>query len=101
MKTPHLDSGCRENDWPTMPNRGGELTGKEMRAKKRINREFKTVFMNGKQVRIRREPTIDGQFVEEFIRHNADPIWLLQNEMYELLDEHESGKDQTADAVPE
>ena len=84
-----------------MANRGGERTGKEMKAKKRINREFKTVFMNGKQVRIRREPTIDGQSVEEFLRHNADPIWLLQNEMYELLDEHESGKDQTADAVPE
>jgi hypothetical protein len=72
-----------------------------MIAKKRISREFNMVFINGKQVRIRREPTIDGQSVEEFIRHNADPIWLLQNEMYELLDEHESGKDQTADAVPE
>jgi len=84
-----------------MANRGGKRTGEEMKAKKRINREFKTVFMNGKQVRIRREPTIDGQFVEEFIRHNADPIWLVLNEMYELLDEHESGKDQTADAVPE
>ena len=57
--------------------------------------------MNGKQVKVRREPVIDGQSVEEFIRHNADPIWLLQNEMYELLDEHEPGKDQTADTVPE
>lgn len=72
-----------------------------MKAKKRVNRDFKTVFMNGKQVRIRREPTIDGQSVEEFIRNNADPIWLLQNEMYELLDGHESGKDETADTVPE
>ena len=66
-----------------------------MKAKKRKNREFDIVFMNGKQVKIRREPTIDGQSVDEFIRHNADPIWLLQNEMYELLDEHESGKDKT------
>jgi hypothetical protein len=72
-----------------------------MKAKKRKNREFNTVFMNGKQVRIRREPTIDGQFVEEFIRRNADPIWLLQNEMYELLDEHESEKDKTPDTAPE
>jgi hypothetical protein len=72
-----------------------------MKAKKRKNREFRTVFMNGKQVKVRREQVIDGQSVEEFIRHNADPIWLLQNEMYELLDEHEPGKGQTADTVPE
>jgi hypothetical protein len=33
-------------------------------------------------------PTIDGIDVDEFIRQNADAIWLLRNEMYELLDEH-------------
>ena len=48
-----------------------------------------TVFMNGKQVRVRREPTIDGMDVEDFIRENADPIWLHQNGYHELLHERE------------
>jgi hypothetical protein len=43
------------------------------------------VFINGKQKRVRRPPTIDGIDVDEFIRRNADPIVLLQNEMYEEL----------------
>jgi hypothetical protein len=46
-----------------------------------------TIFVNGKQKRVRRPPTIEGISVDEFIRQNADPIWLLQNEMYELLEE--------------
>ena len=41
--------------------------------------------MNGKQVRIKREPTVDGMPVDEFIMKNADPIWLHQNEMWELI----------------
>lgn len=42
--------------------------------------------MNGKQVRIKRPPTIDGMSVDEFIRRNADPIWLHQNEMWEYIE---------------
>jgi len=45
-----------------------------------------TIFVNGKQKRVRRPPTIEGISVDEFIRQNADPIWLLQHEMYELLE---------------
>jgi hypothetical protein len=44
-----------------------------------------TVFINGKQKRIKRPPTVDGIPVDEFIRRNADPIWLHQNGMYEEL----------------
>jgi hypothetical protein len=33
---------------------------------------------------------VDGIPVDEFIRMNADPIWLMQNEMYEELHEWES-----------
>ena len=44
------------------------------------------VFINGKQKRIKRSPTIDGMNVDEFIAANADPIWLLQNEMWELIE---------------
>ena len=38
-----------------------------------------TVFLNGKQKRIKRPPTIEGMDADDFIRRNADPVWLLQN----------------------
>ena len=44
------------------------------------------VFMNGKQVRVKRPPTIDGILQDEWIEQNADPIWLHQNEMWEVFD---------------
>lgn len=62
-----------------------KLTAAEKREKKRRRKEYMTVFMNGKQKRIRRPPTAEGLEVEDFIRENADPIWLMQNEMYEEL----------------
>ncbi len=49
-----------------------------------------------KQKRVKREPTIDGIPVDEFIRTNADPIWLLQNEMYEELQEWEQEGEEPA-----
>jgi hypothetical protein len=45
-----------------------------------------TIFINGKQKRVRRPPTIDGMDVDEFIRQNADPIWLHRNEMWEYIE---------------
>jgi hypothetical protein len=47
------------------------------------------VFMNGKQVRVKRPPIIDGISVDEFIELNADPIWLHQNEMWEYIETEE------------
>lgn len=49
--------------------------------------------MNGKQVRIKRRPKIDGMDVDEYIRNNADPIWLHQNRMWEYMD-HEENNDE-------
>jgi hypothetical protein len=46
--------------------------------------------MNGKQVRIKRPPTIEGMDVDEFIRRNAYPIWLHQNEMWEYIEIEEN-----------
>lgn len=67
-----------------------KLTAAQKRVKKAAKAErqkkYQWVFMNGKQVRIKRPPTIDGMDVDEFIRRNADPIWLLQNEMYEYIE---------------
>jgi len=45
-----------------------------------------TIFVNGKLKRVKRPVTIDGMDVDEFIRRNADPIWLHQNEMWEYMD---------------
>lgn len=43
------------------------------------------IFINGKQKRVPRPQLIEGMPVEEFIARNVDPIWLHQNEMWELM----------------
>lgn len=63
-----------------------KLTAAEKAAKKRRKAEYQTVFINGKQKRIRRPPTIDGMDVHEFIRRNANPIF-LHEKMWEFLEE--------------
>ncbi len=66
-----------------------KLTPAEKAEKKRRQREYMTIFINGKQKQVKRPPTVEGLPVDEFIRRNADPIWLLQNEMYEELHQWE------------
>ena len=68
-----------------MGKRKRKLTSEQKADKKRRQLEYKTIYLNGKQKRVKREPTIDGMSVDDFIRENADPIWLMQNEMYEEL----------------
>ena len=65
-----------------MAKRRRKLTAAEKKEKKRRQKEYMTIFIKGKQTRIKRPPTIDGMDVDEFIRRNADPIWLHQNEMW-------------------
>jgi hypothetical protein len=64
---------------------------KKARKKAKLERQkkYQTVFMNGKQVRIKRPQLIEGIPVDDFIEQNADAIWLHQNEMWEKLDELE------------
>lgn len=66
-----------------------KLTPAQKRAKKAAKaeqqRKYQLVFMNGKQVRIKRQPTVDGMPVDQFIQENADPIWLHQNGLWELM----------------
>jgi hypothetical protein len=64
-------------------------TAAELAAKKQQREEFMTIFINGKQKRVKRPLTIDGMDVDEFIRRNADPIWLHQNEMWEYIEPQE------------
>lgn len=67
-----------------------KLTARQKRAKKQAKAErqkkYMWVFRNGKQVRIKKPSTIEGMSVDEFILHNADPIWLHQNEMWENIE---------------
>lgn len=66
-----------------MAKRKRKLTPADKARKRERRAEFMTIFMSGKQKRVRRPPTIDGMDVDEFIRINADPIWLHQNERWE------------------
>ena len=66
-----------------------KLTTTQKRARKLAKAEerkkYTWVFMNGKQVKVKRSPTIEGISIGEFIQQNADPIWLHQNEMWEYM----------------
>jgi hypothetical protein len=64
-----------------------KLTPAQRRARKRQRKEFMTIFVHGKQKRVKRPATVEGMDVDEFIRQNADPIWLHQNEMWEFMSE--------------
>jgi hypothetical protein len=75
-----------------------KLTPKEKSEKKRRQKEYMTIFINGKQKRVKRPPTIDGMPVDEFIQRNADPIFLLQNGMCEELHEWEMERDKEIDS---
>jgi len=70
-----------------------KLSPAQKRAKKAAKAErqkkYQWVFMNGKQVRITRPPNVDGIPVDQFIEENADPLWLHQNEMWELMPEED------------
>jgi hypothetical protein len=63
-----------------------KLTPAQKSARKKRREEFMTIFINGKQKRVKRPPTIDGLDADDFIRRNGDPIWLHQNEMWEFLE---------------
>jgi hypothetical protein len=72
-----------------MAKRKKKLTPEQKAAKIKRREEYMTVFLNGKQKRIKRLPTIEGMDADDFIRRNADPVWLHQNEMWEYIDQNE------------
>lgn len=74
-----------------MSKKKKKLTPTQKAAKKKRQKEYMTIFVNGKQKRVKRPPTIDGMSEDEFIRNNADPIWLHQNEMWEDMEQDEEG----------
>jgi hypothetical protein len=67
-----------------------KLSPAQKATKKKRRKEYMTIFINGKQKRVKRPPTINGRDVDEYIMKNADPIWLRQNEMWEYIDQAEN-----------
>ncbi len=72
-----------------MAKRKRKLTPVEKAEKSHRQKEYMTIFINGKQKRVKRPPTIDGMDVDDFIRRHADPVWLHQNEMWEYMTDDE------------
>jgi 16S rRNA U516 pseudouridylate synthase RsuA-like enzyme len=83
-----------------MAKRKRKLTPAEKAAKKRRRSEYMTVFVGGKQKRVKRPPTIDGMDVDEFIRMNADPIWLHQEGMWEYMDTTDEEEEESCQQHP-
>ena len=64
-----------------------KLTAAQKAEKARLRQEYMWIFVGGKQKRVRRPPTIDGMDVDEYLRRNADPIWLHQEGLWHLMPE--------------
>lgn len=60
---------------------------------------WETYFVGGKQKR-RKIRTVDGMDAGEFIRANADDIWLKQEGYFEILHERELERNQAAEGGP-
>jgi hypothetical protein len=50
-------------------------------------KKYETVFINGKQVQMKRPQLLEGIPVDEFIYQNSNAIDLHQNEMWEEIDD--------------
>ena len=72
-----------------------KMTSAQKKAKAERQKKYEWVFMNGKQVRIKRPEMIDGMLVDDWIELNADDIWLTQNGMYDMLDARQRKRNET------
>jgi hypothetical protein len=70
-----------------------KLTSAQRAARKQRMKDFMTVFINGKQLQVRRPVTYDGLDEDEWIRDNADDIWLHQHGYWDILDERYAQKE--------
>ncbi len=63
-----------------------KLTAAEKKTKRERQKKFQTIVVNGKQKHVPREPEIVRIPVDQWIRDNADPIWVHQNGMREYIE---------------
>ncbi len=68
-----------------MAKKKRKLTKAKKQAKAERREQYEWIFINGKQKRVKREPMIEGLPLDEFLRRNADPIWLHQEGLWELI----------------
>ncbi len=71
---------------------------RELKRQIRLERKksFKTVLINGKQVRIKREPEIEGLLINEFLSRN-DPFYSVSDEFLGEVDSLNSTDDDIPD----
>lgn len=62
-----------------------KLTPAEIKANAKRKAKYMTIFIHGKMKRVRQPVGIEGMSADEFIRNNANSVWLHQNEMWELI----------------
>ena len=68
----------------------------EQKAKRKADKaerqkRYEWIFINGKQVRIKRQQTFEEFLEQEDMLINADPVWLHQNELWYIQPVEESG----------
>ena len=80
-----------------MAKKKRRLSAAEKAAKQKRRKEFHTVFIGGRMKRVRRPPTIEGLPIEEFIRQNADPVFLHEMEMWEHIESPDVFSSEPAD----
>ena len=68
-----------------MARKKRKLTAEQKRQKRERKKKYMFIFIKGRQKRVKRPEMIDGLPVDEFIRRNADEVWLHQNEMWEYM----------------
>ena len=64
-----------------------KIKKKLSKQEKARRKEYQLIFINGKQVRVKKPETINEMLAEEFIKENADSAWLHQNEMWEYIED--------------
>ena len=69
-----------------------KLTSAQRAAKRKRRKETMIIFLNGRQKRVPRAPTMKELETQERMLQNADPIWLVQNEMWEYLHQAETNE---------
>ena len=85
QRTVGIDTGRLRRNYRVMAKPKRKRTAAEKRARRERKKKYMTIFVHGKQKRVLRPQLIDGLPVEEFIARNADPIWLHENGLWELM----------------
>ena len=70
-----------------------KLTPAEKAEKKRRRELYTTIFIGGKQKRVKRPRTIESLSEEEYLKRNGGPIALHQAGLWHLIDQEKNQTD--------